>query len=394
MKRNLALAMLLFVFGMASACSTPAPGTEVENPDIDLSQTTSYKNAALGVKIDLPAGWNYEEKGALEAIFRPLDASDASIANVTFTKLVSKLSDLSAYVALFRPGVAFTAYSADGFDAGLVSEVQAASGSAAGKREIFLVRGDVLVHFEVSYAANDVVSLFAFHIDESDAVGVGSDKDESENGLYVERLGGGSIQLSSQSFQLIKSDSDSDGVSDDSDNCLKVENADQKDSDGDGVGDACETGAVTDLDGDGLSDECEARLGTDPLHVDTDSDGLSDGAEDANRNCIVDVGESDPRLADTDGDGLQDRSERPGCAADASPDCGRVKRMNSVEECRQMRGIDAAGQSGAEMPGYDSDGDGLSDDVEDANWNCLCDAGESCWSNPDTDGDGIADGSE
>jgi len=35
-------------------------------------------------------------------------------------------------------------------------------------------------------------------------------------------------------------DSDSDGISDGKDNCLRVENPDQKDFDENGVGDACE----------------------------------------------------------------------------------------------------------------------------------------------------------
>lgn len=57
------------------------------------------------------------------------------------------------------------------------------------------------------------------------------------------------------------------------------------DSDGDGLGDLAavlgdEMGAMTgDSDGDGLSDESEARLGTDPHHVDSDGDGVPDGQE-------------------------------------------------------------------------------------------------------------------
>ena len=52
---------------------------------------------------------------------------------------------------------------------------------------------------------------------------------------------------------LNQSDSDGDGVGDACDNCVNVQNPDQLDSDGDGVGDECETG---DLDGDG---KCHAR---------------------------------------------------------------------------------------------------------------------------------------
>jgi len=57
------------------------------------------------------------------------------------------------------------------------------------------------------------------------------------------------------------------------------------DSDGDGIGDQAlllgpDMGAQTgDSDGDGLSDESEARLGTDPLHVDSDRDGIPDSQE-------------------------------------------------------------------------------------------------------------------
>ena len=71
----------------------------------------------------------------------------------------------------------------------------------------------------------------------------------------------------------------------------------------------------SDADGllNGLEDvdrDCVVDVGeTDPIKADTDGDGLEDGDEDINRNGKVDFGESDPRLLDTDGDGVLDAQE-------------------------------------------------------------------------------------
>jgi len=67
-------------------------------------------------------------------------------------------------------------------------------------------------------------------------------------------------------------DTDGDSVFDDVDNCPLVANADQLDSDGDGIGNACDL----DNDNDGIIDTLEITNGTDPFNEDTDGDGIDD----------------------------------------------------------------------------------------------------------------------
>jgi len=103
-------------------------------------------------------------------------------------------------------------------------------------------------------------------------------------------------------------DSDGDGIFDDTDNCINTANADQKDTDGDGKGDVCDN----DIDGDGVvnaSDNCPNVANADQKDTDGDGDGDvcdndidGDGVANASDNC-PNVANADQKDTDGDGDG-------------------------------------------------------------------------------------------
>ena len=137
-----------------------------------------------------------------------------------------------------------------------------------------------------------------------------------------------------------------------------------------------------DSDGDGLSDLLEQETGTNPFDADSDDDGISDGTEDANRNGVVDEGETDPRKFDTDGDGLSDGLER-GLAQPEGKDTNPAIFTADLDPSTKTNPRVA-----------DTDGDALKDGEEDANHNGRVDANETDPSKADTDDDGLSDGVE
>ncbi len=112
-------------------------------------------------------------------------------------------------------------------------------------------------------------------------------------------------------------DIDEDGILNAEDNCRYHSNPDQADTDGDGLGDACDPTPNGDDDNDGIDnavDNCLTTVNTD--QADTDNDGLgnacdptptgdddNDGIDNAIDNCL---NTANPDQTDTDGDGIGD----------------------------------------------------------------------------------------
>jgi hypothetical protein len=118
-----------------------------------------------------------------------------------------------------------------------------------------------------------------------------------------------------------------------------------------------------DSDGDGLTDSIEQLSCTSPNDADTDDDGIIDGVEDANKNGVVDDGETDPCNSDTDEDRLQDGTEKG--VTEGDPDTG-IGFIPDEDPSSTTDPLDA-----------DTDNDGLLDGDEDTNHNGRVDSAET-----------------
>jgi len=160
-------------------------------------------------------------------------------------------------------------------------------------------------------------------------------------------------------------DSDGDGISDGIELSLGS-NPNNNDTDGDGIPDNLEIGTgltPTDTDGDGIPDVAESDL------IDSDDDGISDQNDPANNNACL---PSNTVLAcDSDGDGLSDGVE---LQLGTDPN-NRDSDSDGVSDFIEVGQINAPGNidgdqriSALESSLLDSDGDGLNDQIDPANF--------------------------
>ena len=188
-------------------------------------------------------------------------------------------------------------------------------------------------------------------------------------------------------------DSDNDGILDGEEEDFSTDPL-NPDSDGDGLQDGTEVGKTCthpDSGEDCIADE-EPKSTTDPNDADTDDGGVSDGDEDVNHNGVIDGEETDPNEGsddvaddDLDDDGLTNDEEETLGTDPLNPD---------TDGDGLTDGTEVNGENATDPLDSDSDDDGLSDGDEDKNASGSVNEGETDPNDPDTDDGGVNDGDE
>ena len=205
--------------------------------------------------------------------------------------------------------------------------------------------------------------------------------------------------------QNIATDTDGDGIEDDSDNCASVTNADQLDTDSDGLGNACDD----DDDGDGVADGSDAFPLDSAETLDTDSDGTGNNADtDDDGDSVLDTADAFPLISvtgetDTDADGAPNTCDSDcltaGMTADTDDDGDGTLDTADAFPLDSAETTDTDSDGTGNNADTDDDGDGVADGSDafplDTNESVDTD-GDAMGNNADTDddGDGVSDAQE